>query len=63
MSLGQIGSETIGALKASPLLLVVVLLNAGMIWALLYVAASQRDERQMLTKMIIDCPPTHASGG
>ena len=63
MTLGSIGSETVGALKTSPLLLVVVLLNAGIIWALLYVASSQRDERQMLTKMLIDCPPTHASGG
>ena len=61
MSLGSIGTETVGALKASPLLLVVVLLNAGMIWALVYVAASQRDERQMLTKMLVDCPPAHST--
>jgi hypothetical protein len=50
----QLGVETIGALKTSPLLLVVVVLNAGMIFALLYVAGSQRDERQMLTKMMVE---------
>lgn len=54
MTLGNIGAETINALKTSPLLLVVVMLNAGMIWALLYVAASQRDERQMLTKILVE---------
>jgi hypothetical protein len=54
----QLGLETIGALKTSPLLLVVVVLNAGMIFALLYVANVQRDERQMLTKMLIEnCQP------
>jgi len=51
----NIGSETVSALKTSPLLLVVVLLNAGMIWALVYVAASQREERQQLTKMLTEC--------
>jgi hypothetical protein len=49
----QIASETIGALT-SPLLLVVVVLNAGMIFALMYVAGTQRDERQMLTKMMVE---------
>jgi hypothetical protein len=51
----NIGSETVAALKTSPLLLVVVLLNAGMIWALLWVAANQREERQELTKMLTTC--------
>jgi hypothetical protein len=51
----QLGIETVGALKTSPLLLVVVVLNAGMIFALLYVANVQRDERQTLTRMLIDC--------
>ena len=50
----QVASETISALKTSPLLLVVVVLNAGMIAALLYVANVQKDERQMLTKMLIE---------
>ena len=46
------------ALKTSPLLLVVVLLNAGMIWALIYVASSQREERKELTKMLTECQHT-----
>jgi hypothetical protein len=50
----QIASETIGALKTSPLLLVVVVLNAGMIFALLYVAGAQRDERQLLFKYVTE---------
>ena len=50
----QLGVETIGALKTSPLLLVVVVLNAGMIFALLYVANVQRSERQELTKYIFE---------
>jgi hypothetical protein len=50
----QVASETISALKTSPLLLVVVVLNAGMIMSLLYVANVQKDERQMLTKMLIE---------
>ena len=50
----QVASETISALKTSPLLLVVVVLNAGMIAALLYVGAAQKDERQILTKMLIE---------
>jgi hypothetical protein len=50
----QVASETISALKTSPLLLVVVVLNAGMIFALLYVANVQKDERQLLTRMLIE---------
>ena len=50
----QLGVETIGALKASPLLLVVVVLNAGMLFALLYVANVQKDERQLLTRMLVE---------
>jgi hypothetical protein len=50
----QLGVETISALKTSPLLLVVVVLNAGMIAALLYVANVQKDERQVLTKYLIE---------
>jgi hypothetical protein len=50
----HLGSETITALKTSPLLLVVVVLNAGMIAALLYVANVQRDERQLLTKYLME---------
>ena len=59
MSLGSIGSDTINAFKGSPLLLLVIVLNAGMIFALLYVASAQRDERQMLTKILVEnCKPS-----
>jgi hypothetical protein len=50
----QVASETISALKTSPLLLVVVVLNVGMIFALLYVANAQQDERQLLTKYVVE---------
>ena len=50
----NIGSETVAALKTSPLLLVVVILNVGMIWALMYVAGAQREERQLLTKSLME---------
>ena len=54
MTLGGAANSTIDALKTSPLLLVVVVLNAGMIFALLYIANVQRDERQTLTKYVVE---------
>jgi hypothetical protein len=54
MTLGGVANETVSALKGSPLLLVVVILNAGMIFALIYVASTQREERQMLTKILVE---------
>jgi hypothetical protein len=51
----QVASDTIAALKTSPLLLVVVILNAGMLWALIYVASVQKDERQSLMQMVANC--------
>jgi hypothetical protein len=58
MSLGSVATTTVEAFKSSPLLLVVIILNAGMIWALLSVAGLQREERQQLTKMLIEnCQP------
>ena len=52
MTLSSVATGTVDALKQSPLLLVVIILNAGMIWALLSVAGLQREERQQLTKML-----------
>ena len=54
MTLGSIGTETVNAFKSSPLLLLVVILNAGMIFALMYVASAQREERQALTKILYE---------
>jgi methyltransferase-like protein len=51
---GKVATTTIDALRAQPLLLVVVILNAGMIFALMYMAGAQRDERQMLTKILVE---------
>jgi hypothetical protein len=51
----NIASETVAAFKTSPLLLLVVVLNAGMLFALIYVAGQQREERQELTKMLVSC--------
>ena len=50
----NIGSETIQAFKGSPLLLLIIVLNAGMIAALLWVASAQREERQLLTKNLME---------
>ena len=67
MTLGGVANETRSApqdgslartvnppLKGSPLLLVIVILNAGMIFTLMYVASAQREERQMLTKILVE---------
>ena len=51
--MANLGSETISALKTSPMLLVIVVLNVGMIFALLYVAKEQQVERKFLTESII----------
>lgn len=55
MTLGGAANEAIKGLSASPMLLLVAVLNVGMVFALLYVASSQRDERSELTKFLIDC--------
>ena len=46
--------EAFESLKNSPVLILVLILNAGMIWSLIYVATLQREERQMLTRMLIE---------
>ena len=45
--------EVLDSLKSSPLLVLVLVLNAGMIWTLIYVANAQREERQILTQTLI----------
>ena len=54
MTLGGVANSTVEALKASPMLLVVVVLNVGMIAALLYVAKTQQQERAFLTQHLIE---------
>jgi hypothetical protein len=48
MTLGSVASNTVEALKSSPMLLVIVVLNVGMIGSLLYVARTQQEERAIL---------------
>jgi hypothetical protein len=55
MTLSGAANEAIKGLSGSPMLLLVAVLNVGMIFALMYVASSQRDERAVLTKYLIDC--------
>ena len=55
MTFGGAASDAVKGLSGSPMLLLVAVLNVGMIFALLYVASSQRDERAVLTKFLIDC--------
>jgi hypothetical protein len=50
------GVETaVKGLSASPVLLIIAVLNVGMVFALMYVASSQRDERKELTQYLISC--------
>ena len=55
MTFGGAADSAIKGLSGSPMLLLVAVLNVGMIFALLYVASSQRDERAVLTQYLIDC--------
>lgn len=55
MTLGGTANEVVKGLSSSPLLLVIAVLNILMLGFVFYVGASQRDERAMLTKYIIDC--------
>jgi uncharacterized protein HemX len=55
MTLTGAATEAVKGLSTSPMLLAVAILNVLMLGFLFYVGASQRDERAMLTKYIIDC--------
>jgi hypothetical protein len=55
VTFGEAAKEAAKGLSTSPMLLLVAVLNAGMIFALIYVASSQRDERTQLTRYLIDC--------
>jgi hypothetical protein len=61
MTLGNVANSTVDALKSSPLLLVVVVLNIGMITSLLYVAKSQQEERAILMGHLFDNCRDHKS--
>ena len=55
MTLGNAANEAVKGLSSSPVLLMVVVLNVITLGLIFYVGASQRDERAVLTKYIIDC--------
>lgn len=55
MTLGGAANEAIKGLSTSPMLLIVAVLNVLMLGLIFYVGASQREERAILTKYIIDC--------
>ena len=46
----DVARDTVGALKTSPVLLLILCLNVLMLGALLYVAREQKDERAVLTQ-------------
>jgi uncharacterized membrane protein (DUF4010 family) len=55
MTLGGVASEAVKGLSASPMLLVVALLNLAMLALVFYVGSAQRDERAMMTKLLVEC--------
>ena len=56
MTLGKalVLREVFDAFRASPILMLILILNAGMVYALIYVANIQREERQTLTKLLVE---------
>ena len=55
MTLGGVASEAVKGLSGSPILLVVAILNIAMMGLIFYVGNAQRDERQMMTKLLVEC--------
>jgi hypothetical protein len=54
----EAAKEALKGFQGAPALLLILLLNVGMLGAILYVGASQRDERQLLLKMLVEnCQP------
>jgi hypothetical protein len=54
MTYGEAATSTVKGLAQQPGFLLIAVLNVGMIFALMYVASAQRDERQLLTKYVVD---------
>jgi hypothetical protein len=47
--------QAIKGFEGTPALLAIMLINMARVGALIYIASSQRDERAVLTKYLIDC--------
>ncbi len=60
MTLGGAANEAVRGLSGSPMVLLVAVINVIMIGALVYVAKAQTDERNILTKYLIDCQRSHS---
>ena len=60
MTLGGAAEGAVKGLSASPLLLLVAVINVLMILTLIYVAKAQADERNVLTRYLIDCQKSHS---
>ena len=55
MTFGGAANEAVKGLSSSPMILLIAVINVIMIGALIYVAKAQADERNILTKYLIDC--------
>jgi hypothetical protein len=54
MSLGEVGKETINALKGSPMLLVIVILNVLMLFMIGYAVRTAQDNNHAILKLAIE---------
>ena len=61
MTLGGAASEAIRGLSTQPMILLIAVINVIMIGALIYVAKAQADERNILTRYLIECQRGHNS--
>jgi uncharacterized membrane protein affecting hemolysin expression len=55
VTFGEAAKEAAKGLSASPILLLVAVINVLMLGSLLYVAGAQKEEREQLTRYLIDC--------
>jgi hypothetical protein len=60
MTLGGAANEAAKGLSSSPILLLIAVINVILIGAMIYVAKAQADERNVLTKYLIDCQRVHS---
>jgi hypothetical protein len=54
MSLGEVGKETISALKGQPLLLVVVILNVLMLFMIGYAVRTAQENNHAIVQSLIE---------
>jgi hypothetical protein len=54
MTIGDLGKETIGALKGQPMLLVVVILNVLMLFMIGYAVRTAQDNNHAILKLALE---------